>query len=209
MKRILLILAIISLVFLQGCRGWRSEKPPIHLNPNMDFQAKYKAQALSQPIPDNTVAWGSKHAFVDETERLKIEQPKDQNAYFKGIESDGSFVKKIPSSIIVSHELLKRGQERFNIYCAPCHGQDGSGNGSVTSRGWFKPANFSNERVVAYADGRIFDIMTNGYNTMPSYKEQLSETDRWAIVAYIRALQKTQLSTINDVPEEDRLQIRE
>jgi len=208
MKKILVFTCLVALLFVQGCRGWRSEKPPVHLNPNMDFQPKYKAQSLVLEPPANTVAWGDEAAFTDEMQRKKIVHTRSEQSYFKGLNRDGSFVRRIPDSIDVNHELLSRGRERFNIYCAPCHGQDGSGNGPVTNRGWFKPVSYWTERVVNYRDGKLFDIVSNGYNTMPGYKEQIDESDRWAIVAYIRALQKTQLSTINDVPEEYINQIR-
>ncbi len=101
----------------------------------------------------------------------------------------------------VTEELLARGQQRYNIYCAPCHSRVGDGNGVIPSRGFpRKPPSFHTERLRKAPLGYFFDVMTNGFGAMPDYASQIPPRDRWAIVAYIRALQLSQGATAADVP---------
>ena len=100
--------------------------------------------------------------------------------------------------------IMKRGQERYNIYCAPCHDATGTGLGMVVRRGFKRPNSFHLDRVREQPVGYYFDVMTNGFGVMSSYAEQVAPADRWAIAAYIRALQLSQSSPIADVPEEER-----
>jgi mono/diheme cytochrome c family protein len=98
-------------------------------------------------------------------------------------------------------DLLERGQQRYNIYCAPCHSRLGDGNGVVSGRGFpRKPPSFHDERLRKVPLGYFFDVMTNGFGSMPDYASQIPPRDRWAIVAYIRALQLSQAATAADVP---------
>ena len=99
--------------------------------------------------------------------------------------------------------MLDRGQERFNIYCSPCHGRTGSGNGMVVQRGYRQPPSFHSDRLLQADAGYFFDVMTNGFGVMPDYRVQISPRDRWAIVAYIRALQLSQHAAAADVPGGD------
>lgn len=198
MKNLLKINLILSiLVFLSGCyRGRPSEDPPIHLNPNMDTQEKYKPQSPSrffedgltmrQPVP-GTVAIGELH---------------EDDAYYRGKNADGSLVRNMP--VEVTMETLRRGQKRYNIYCAPCHDQTGSGKGIVVKKGFLPPPSFHLDRLREVEDGHIYDVITNGIRNMPSYKHQIPVSDRWKIVAYVRALQRSQNAQISDVPEELR-----
>jgi mono/diheme cytochrome c family protein len=197
MKRIGLSLLMVFL--LMGCRGWRSEKPPIHLNPNMDFQASIRPQEAPLPFPDHVVPWGMEDAFFNQESRdaiLKTKRP----SFYLGKNKTGEWVDDIP--VLVNHELLRRGRERFNIYCSMCHGQDGSGKGIVMDYGWFNPQPYWAEHVVNYQEGKLFDIISNGIRTMSGYSQQLSENDRWAIVAYIRALQVSHTMSAADLSED-------
>jgi mono/diheme cytochrome c family protein len=103
---------------------------------------------------------------------------------------------------------MNRGQDRFTIYCTPCHGQTGVGNGIVIKRGFMVPPNFHDERLVTMPDGQIFNAISNGVRLMPSYGKQIPVEDCWAIVAYIRALQRSQRATLSDVPESERAQLQ-
>jgi mono/diheme cytochrome c family protein len=100
--------------------------------------------------------------------------------------------------------VLVRGQERFNIYCTPCHDRTGSGEGMIVQRGYKQPPSFHDPRLRAVPDGYFFQVMTNGFATMPSYAAQVPPRDRWAIVAYIRALQLSQNATLAAGPEGER-----
>jgi mono/diheme cytochrome c family protein len=103
-----------------------------------------------------------------------------------------------------SRDVLLRGQERYNIYCSPCHDRVGSGEGMIVLRGYKQPPTFHDERLRKVPDGYLFQVMTRGFATMPSYAAQVEPRDRWAIVAYIRALQLSQHAALSDVPEPDR-----
>jgi mono/diheme cytochrome c family protein len=104
----------------------------------------------------------------------------------------------------ISAEVMNRGEERFNIFCSECHGRLGDGNGMVPARGYRRPPSFHTETLRTAKTGHFFDVMTNGFGTMPSYAPQVPVKDRWAIIAYIRALQLSQNATVNDVPPDLR-----
>ena len=204
MKNKVSLLLILLVVVLTGCRGQRSEKPPIHLNPNMDYQAKYNAQQLSLDLPAGTLPWGDREAFAyPEKRESKI---KTDTQFYFGKNANGSWVKKVP--IDVSLATLDRGQERFDIYCAVCHDKAGSGKGIVIKRGFAPAPNFSEQRVIDMEDGYIFNVISNGVRNMPAYGKQIPESDRWAIVTYLRALQKVNSADYNEAKEFIRTELR-
>ena len=194
---IMLAIVAILLAAALGCtRGRPTENTPIHLNPNMDRQQKYLPQSESRFFVDGmtmrkpvagTVARGELH---------------EDNAYWRGRDDIDSVIAKIP--IPVTMQLIERGQQRFNIYCSPCHGRTGDGRGIVVQRGLLPPPSFHDERLRKVGDGHIFDVISNGIRNMPSYRAQIPVDDRWAIVSYFRALQRSQNASINDVPAEMR-----
>ena len=104
----------------------------------------------------------------------------------------------------VTDAVMARGQERFNIYCSPCHGRTGMGDGMVVRRGFRRPPSFSEERVRNAAVGHLYDVITNGVGVMPDYQTQVPVDDRWAIVAYVRALQLSAYAPLDVVPARDR-----
>jgi mono/diheme cytochrome c family protein len=107
----------------------------------------------------------------------------------------------------VTAAVIDRGEERFNIYCSECHGKAGDGNGMIPSRGFRRPPSFHTELLRNAKTGHFFDVMTNGFGAMPSYAPQVPADDRWAIIAYIRALQISQNGTINDLPPDMRAKL--
>jgi mono/diheme cytochrome c family protein len=126
---------------------------------------------------------------------------------------DKYYVRRIPAVFTVNEEFLHRGQERFNIYCAPCHGESGYGDGPVAKRaemlqkqpdainGWTVPQNFQEAKIIARPDGSIFNTITNGIRNMPAYDKQVSIPDRWAIIAYLRALERSQNALPGDAKQ--------
>jgi mono/diheme cytochrome c family protein len=120
-------------------------------------------------------------------------------------EANGAFLDTIPLKIDAN--VLRRGQERFNIYCSPCHGRTGDGNGMVAQRGVKIPANLHTDRLRSVPPGYIYQVIKNGYGAMGDYGDQVPVNDRWAIVAYIRALQLSRDATMNDVPPDQRTQL--
>ena len=192
------VLVVLVFVMGVGCQGYRSSKPPVHLNPNLDFQAKYKAQSLSLNPPENTIPWGTtfdeRRGFVE------------KGSFYTGV-SNGQHVRKAP--ILIDSDLLDRGQERFNIHCAVCHSKTGNGGTPVIQRGYVPPPKLSDSRLLRVSDGYLFNVITNGVRTMPSYKSQVSVEDRWAIVVYVRALQKMYFGRMQDVPYSERSRIEQ
>jgi mono/diheme cytochrome c family protein len=104
---------------------------------------------------------------------------------------------------------MARGRERFDIYCSPCHGRTGNGDGMVVRRGFRRPPSYAEERLRTAPVGHIFDVITNGFGAMPDYQAQIPVDDRWAIVAYVKALQLSMYAPIDDVPAADRGKIGE
>ena len=114
---------------------------------------------------------------------------------------NGELATTLPATIELNRALLERGQERFNIYCTPCHGAGGDGKGITSKYGMVAVANFHDARLVSMTDGEIFNTITHGKNLMGPYGANIKIEDRWAIIAYLRALQRSRLSTMDDVPE--------
>ena len=201
MKHTLFVL--IAALIWTGCRGTRDDDPPIHWNRNMDFQMRYDPQDVNEFFADNramrmpvpgTVARG---------------MLREDTRFYDGRNENGSYVERAP--VPMTRELILRGQERYDIFCAPCHGRVGDGEGIITTGGYgFTPApTFHDERLRAVQDGYLFDVITRGVRTMPPYAHQVPVADRWAIVAYIRALQRSQYAEEDDVPPSVRAEIEQ
>jgi mono/diheme cytochrome c family protein len=187
-RRVLGALALTSVVVLSGCaRGCTSSRPPIHLNPSMDDQPKvlpqtasdffFNGSAMREPVPGTVPIGGLK----------------EDVAFFTGKGADGQFVATIP--VPNNEALLERGRQRYVIYCQPCHDARGEGRGILFQRGNVPTASFHDEKILKYPDGQIFDVMTNGMGLMPSYKWPIPASDRWAIIAYIRELERRRPAT--------------
>jgi hypothetical protein len=125
----------------------------------------------------------------------------EDTVLYTGKGPDGKFVDTFPFP--VTKDVVLRGQERFNVYCAPCHGRTGTGDGMVVRRGFRRPPSYHIERLQKVPNGYIFDVITNGFGAMPSYTLQIQPADRWAIISYEHALQASEAS-INDVPPQVR-----
>lgn len=191
------IIAAMLMVLGFGCvRQSPSEKPPIHLNPNMDSQPKYKSQAESKFFSDGATMRTPVAGTVARGQLC------EDDRFFLGKMADGSFVKKAPVEVTI--QLLERGQERYNIYCSPCHGRIGDGKGIMTSRGYTVPPTFHSDQIREFPDGQLYEIITNGVRNMPPYRYQIPPRDRWAIVCYLRALQRSRNALIDDVPTDMR-----
>ncbi|MBI1756786.1 MAG: cytochrome c [Fimbriimonas ginsengisoli] len=184
MKR-LLILAPVA-VILGGCHTDMWQQPRLSPLDESGWHG-YEGQA-SRPLPKGTVARG--HLQTDD-------------AFFTG-RVNGKYVEEFP--IQITKDVLLRGQERFNIYCTPCHGRLGDGNGMITKRGLAlrrKPASYHTDRLRKMPVGHFYDVITNGYGAMFSYAARVEPQDRWAIAAYIRALQLSQNANAADVDSRD------
>lgn len=197
MKRI--ITWALALIVLSGCtRDRTSQQPPIHLNPNMDVQERYEAQGSSEFFAD-----GSAMRMPVEGTIARGQLHDDDPVFYTGRDKSGKLVKTSPMPSTMAN--IRRGQDRYNIFCAPCHGKTGEGNGMISKRGFQPPPTpIHDERLITIEDGHIFEVLSNGVRNMPAYRSQISAKDRWAIVAFVRALQRSQNASISDIPEEMR-----
>lgn len=182
-RRVLGVLALISLVALSGCvRGCTSSRPPIHINPSMDNQPKALPQAASAFFYDGAAM----RAPVPGT--VAIGGLREDAAFFEGKGADGQFVAAVP--VAMDEAMLERGRQRYAIYCQPCHDPRGDGRGILFQRANVPTATFHQERLLNAPDGHIFDVITNGIGLMAGYRWPIPPADRWAIVAHVRALQR-------------------
>lgn len=185
---------------LTGCSNFPSRQPPIWVWWDMKKQDKYKPQAESVFFADGRTS----RAPVEGSVAQELYRP--DTAFSTGINPDGTYVARNP--LPITKETLVQGQRKYDIYCAPCHDRTGSGRGIVPTKAVWVPGNLHDERIVNFVDGELYHVIANGRRSMPGYRYQISENDRWAIVAYIRALQRAWLGTMNDVPPELQGRIR-
>ena len=189
-----ILLLLFCLLFLTGCfRGSKFEDPPIHLNPNMDNQPKYRSLEESYFFEDGSTM----RKPIEGT--VAVGRYNEDVSLISGKNKDGSYVADNP--IILTREILDRGQDRYNIYCAPCHSQVGDGKGIVTQYDYpVIPGNFHDDRIRNQPDGEMFNTITHGLRSMPAYGYQLKTEDVWAVVHYVRALQRSQNASFDDLP---------
>jgi cytochrome c5 len=221
---LIFLLSAIALVAVFGFRGQKSTGSPLEIFPDMVRQQKVRAQA-----PLNFFADGrGPRAPVAGTMPIGYEMPKPQTIatpttavpmpevharlgfsvgtdYFDTGKMDDRWGTGIP--IEVTRELMERGRQRFNITCAMCHGAAAAGNGITKQYGLATVISLQDERIRKMADGEIFNTITNGKNTMMAYGPNIMVADRWAIIAYLRALQRSQNAAIVDVPPEHHAEL--
>lgn len=195
MSRLSLPLLSLALLALGACRGQPSDQQPIHLVPDMDWQPKFSPEEETvlfddgrtmRPLVDGTVAQG----HLAEDEGLATGKIGDK------------FLARVP--VPVDEALIRRGQDRFAIFCTPCHDATGAGRGMTVQRGYPPPVSLTSERVMGMPDGNIFNTISHGVRNMPGYRKQIPVADRWAIVAWVRVLERSQNATLDDVPADKR-----
>lgn len=214
---LLFVLAGIATVAILGFRGQKGAAPPFELFPDMVRQVKVKAQApldffadgrgsrlpvtgtvpIGYEMPKPGSKPGGAPAGESSHHRLGFSVGTD---YLNTGKMGNNWGTGIP--IAVTPELMKRGHERYNITCAMCHGATASGNGITKQYGLATVVTLQDDRIRKMSDGEIFNTITNGKNTMMAYGPNIMVADRWAIVAYLRALQRSQNATAQDVPEQ-------
>jgi Cytochrome C oxidase, cbb3-type, subunit III len=175
---------LLSLAALSACRQDMHDQPKyVPLRPS-DFFADGRS---ARPITEGTVARGHLN---------------DDTLLNTGKGADGKPANEFPMP--VTKALILRGAQRFNVYCTPCHDRTGSGYGMIVRRGYRRPPTYHSDRLRQQPNGYFFDVITKGFGAMPDYAAQIQPQDRWAIVAYIRALQLSQQASIDDVPPAER-----
>jgi mono/diheme cytochrome c family protein len=169
----------LAIVTLAGCRQDMHDQPKYRPLRESDFYADRRS---ARPLVEGTVARGDLQ----------------QDTYYYTGKVNGQPGNELPMP--VTKELLDRGEERYNIYCSPCHSKLGDGNGMIVQRGFKAPPSYHTDRLRQAPVGHFFDVMSNGFGAMSEYKSQVPVADRWAIAAYIRALQLSQNASRADVP---------
>jgi mono/diheme cytochrome c family protein len=178
------IVGLTALVFTAGCRQDMHNQPKIRSQRGSEMFADQRG---ARPQAANTVARGQLH---------------EDSYFYTGVvqAANGYREEKDAMPFPVTMDVMKRGQERFNIYCAPCHSRIGNGLGEIVQRGYKPAANYHDQVRLSQPISHYFYVMTNGYGAMPDYSAQLTPEDRWAVAAYIRALQLSQAAKVSDVP---------
>jgi hypothetical protein len=175
-------------LLLLGCQQQMADQPRYEPLQKSEF---FDDQRASRPLVEGTVARGQLH---------------DDERLYTG-KSNGKPVETFPLQI--NRQFLLRGQERYDIFCSPCHDRIGSGQGMIVRRGFRPPPSYHIDRLRTAPVGHFFDVATQGFGAMPGYAEQIPARDRWAIVAYIRVLQLSQNAKLSELPERDRRAILE
>jgi mono/diheme cytochrome c family protein len=203
----LTLVALVPLALIARARVTRSPVPRFNIVPDMDNQIKFKPQSEDSMFADGRAM---REPVADTVARGELDL---DSVYDRGKTADGEWVTVFP--VPITDRLLKRGQDRFDIYCSPCHGLAGYGDGIVAKRAdslqegtWTPPSSFHTDLVRGRAVGHLFNTISHGIRNMPAYGPQIPIADRWAIVAYIRALQLSQGAPLEDVPPELRAQLR-
>ncbi len=199
--------ALIPFAIAAKARNSRASEPHIHIFADMDFQPKYKADTAMDLFPDGRANRGQITGVIA---RGSLNA---DDVFYRGIEGT-EWTNGFPKQLEITEQLVKRGQERYNIYCTPCHGYDGRGNGSIPQRvaagggAWaarnlVAPPWEAGGHVIKMPNGQLFNTISNGYATMMGYAAQIPHADRWAIVLYVRALQRASNAALEEVPAED------
>ena len=205
---ILAALALVPFACVARARVTRSPLPRIHVAPDMDNQGRYKSQQANPWFADGRAMRPPVAGTVPR------ESIAGDEAYALGHVGE-AWVAEFPAAVPVDERLLRRGQERYGVFCAPCHGLSGHGDGIVARRAdrlqqgaFTPPSSFHAEPVSSRQLGHLYNTIANGIRTMPAYGSQIPVADRWAVVAYVKALQRSQRASIDDVPPELRSNMR-
>lgn len=197
------LLLLIPPVIIARARYSESREPRIHIFPDMDSQKKFKAQSANPLFADGramrlpvagTVARGELRA--------------DEHYHWGTV--GGNWAVRFPTQVTVNNELLDRGQDRYAIYCTPCHGLSGHGDGMVQRRtafadyGAWSVGDLTADKALVYPIGKVFNIISHGQEAMPAYRHQVPVEDRWALVAWVKALQSCQAVDITSIPASER-----
>ncbi len=202
------VATFLPLAIVADARWSKSREPKVHLVFDMDHQPKLKAQAASHFFADG-------HGFRPPVEGTVAAGELRADDHFERGVVNGAWATELPAQIQLTDATMQRGQERFGIYCSPCHGHAGAGDGMVARRAaelgegtWVPPTSMHAANVREQAAGQLFNTITHGVRNMPGYSAQIPVADRWAIVLYVEALQRSQYAQLTDVPADVQSTLR-
>ena len=200
--------AVVPVALAVKARHSKTEKPRIHAILDMDAQPQYKAQRENPIVADGRA---DREALTGTVPGGHLNE---DDHFFRG-RAGGGWARTFPAQVEMTEATMARGKERFGIYCTPCHGHAGNGDGMVHKRaeglaqgGWIQPTNVNQEYLRNMPVGELYNSITNGVRNMPAYGPQISPEDRWAIVVYLRALQRSHAGALTDVPESERSSLK-
>jgi cytochrome c553 len=201
-RNVYLITAFVCVAFVSilGLRGTKFTSPPLDVFPewafpSMEFQPRPRPQGASQFFADGRA------------DRRPVEHTvargmlRDDDHLYLGRDEGGEWARGFPAGVTVDMKFLQRGRERYAIYCAPCHSESGDGDGITKRYGMGATPTYHDERLRTMAEGELYDTITNGRNTMLPYADKLAPEERWAVIAYVRALQRAQHGSAADVTD--------
>lgn len=202
MRNVYLVTAFVCVLIFSifGLRGTKFTSPPIDVFPEwafpgMKYQPKFRPQSSSQFFADGRA------------DRMPVEHTvqrgmlREDDHLYRGKNAAGAFAGGFPAALTVDVKFIERGRDRYAIYCTPCHGTLGDGNGITKRYGMGATPTYHDPRLRAMAEGEIYNTITNGKNTMLPYADKLAPEDRWAVIAYVRALQRAQQGAAADVTD--------
>ena len=202
MRNVYLVTAFVCVLIFSifGLRGTKFTSPPIDVFPEwafpgMKYQPKFRPQSSSQFFADGRA------------DRMPVEHTvqrgmlREDDHLYRGKNAAGAFATGFPAALTVDVKFIERGRDRYAIYCTPCHGTLGDGNGITKRYGMGATPTYHDPRLRAMAEGEIYNTITNGKNTMLPYADKLAPEDRWAVIAYVRALQRAQQGAAADVTD--------
>src|SRR5580692_3746792 len=200
---------LVVLVSVFGFKGRPFTHPPMDVFPEWAFPGMKYQPKLTQQVASNFFADGRSDRAAPANTVASSYGPAGQplrsdDFLYLGKAPDGTFARGFPSSIKVDMKLLERGRDRFTIYCSPCHGAVGDGNGITKKYGMGATPTYHDDRLRKMAEGEIFNTITNGKGQMNPYADKLRPADRWAVIAYVRALQRAQTGSVSDVPDDHK-----
>jgi len=164
-------------------------------------------QAKIEPLEASSFFEDGRGSRLPVTGTVPVGHLRADDHRYRGQDADGQYTAGFPAGIAVTEEFVARGRDRYQIYCSVCHGYSGHGDGMVVQRGFKQPTSYHDPRLLGEADGYLFHVISNGYGVMNGYAHAIPVEDRWAIVAYVRALQISQNARLEDVPPASRGQL--
>jgi mono/diheme cytochrome c family protein len=201
---IMTVASAVPFALAAKARFTTSRSPRIHIIQDMDAQPKYKAQR------ENPVFGDGRATRVPDPETVAVGELDEDDHFYRG-KDNGAWARTFPPGFRVDEVAMERGQQRFGIYCTPCHGFGGEGNGMVSKRAeelaqgtWTPPTNLTDARIRNMPVGELFNTITNGIRNMPAYGAQVPTSDRWAIILYLRALERGRSATVADLEPAER-----
>ena len=210
---VLAVAAAVPFALAAKARNSKSTSPRIHLIGDMDWQPKYKAQR------ENPLFEDGRATRPEVTETVAVGELRDDDHFYRG-KINGAFARTFPPEVSYDDATMARGRERFGIYCTPCHGFAGEGDGMVAQRAvelrersdyqgsWVAPTNLTQESIAMQPVGQLFDTITHGIRNMPSYGAQIVPADRWAIILYLRALERRSGASAADLDPAERANLK-